>query len=171
MPSSWYVLPPRKTLNWLKYPEQEQAYPWPPYLVSTVFGVCLVVLSLTAINATGGALKIVFPVLDSPISSPVFAQYTMHALDITVTPFRQKGLAVAMVTFTLIRKTSQQTGSKRCPDPWCHAPLSLCTIDPYLLESHESVSFHQTWVNGLVSRNTLRHQKTDQTRTPIIASS
>ncbi|KAG8979679.1 hypothetical protein FRB94_011590 [Tulasnella sp. JGI-2019a] len=61
----------------------EQAYPRPPYMVATSFAVCTTMLGSTAINAT------------------VFAQYTMHALDIAVTSSRQKSLAVAMVTLAL----------------------------------------------------------------------
>ncbi|KAG8979683.1 hypothetical protein FRB94_011586 [Tulasnella sp. JGI-2019a] len=61
----------------------EQAYPYPRYFMPTVFAICSVILGSTAVSAT------------------VFAQYTMHALDIVVTPWRQKWLAVAMLSFCL----------------------------------------------------------------------
>ncbi|KAG8871614.1 hypothetical protein FRB97_008449 [Tulasnella sp. 331] len=62
----------------------EQAYPRPPYLVSTVFAACSVLLGYSA-----------------AISATVFAEYTLHAFSVQVTAMKQKGIAVAMVTFAL----------------------------------------------------------------------
>ncbi|KAG8979681.1 hypothetical protein FRB94_011588 [Tulasnella sp. JGI-2019a] len=62
----------------------EQAYLRPAYLVSTVFAVSSILLGYSA-----------------AISATIFAQYTLHAFDIMVTPLKQKGIAVAMVTFSL----------------------------------------------------------------------
>ncbi|KAF8905102.1 amino acid transporter [Gymnopilus junonius] len=61
----------------------EQAYPKPRFLISTAFAVTAVLTSFSASNAL------------------VFAQYTLSAFDIPITPRSQTTLAVAMVIVTV----------------------------------------------------------------------
>ncbi|KAF8756933.1 Amino acid permease [Rhizoctonia solani] len=58
----------------------EQAYPKPKYLVSTVFAMTTALLSYTGVSAT------------------VFARHILHGFDIEDTPFKQKSIALAMLT-------------------------------------------------------------------------
>ncbi|KDN44459.1 hypothetical protein RSAG8_05506, partial [Rhizoctonia solani AG-8 WAC10335] len=58
----------------------EQAYPKPKYLVSTVFALTTALLSYTGVSAT------------------VFARHILHGFDIEDTAFKQKGIALAMLT-------------------------------------------------------------------------
>ncbi|KAJ1304373.1 hypothetical protein OPQ81_005525 [Rhizoctonia solani] len=58
----------------------EQAYPEPKYLVSTVFAITTALLSYTGVSAT------------------VFARHILHGFDIEDTPFKQKAIALTMLT-------------------------------------------------------------------------
>ncbi|KAG8713238.1 hypothetical protein FRC11_012860, partial [Ceratobasidium sp. 423] len=58
----------------------EQAYPRPKYLVSTVFAITTALLSYTGVSAT------------------VFARHIIHGFDIEDTAFKQKAIALAMLT-------------------------------------------------------------------------
>jgi len=58
----------------------EQAYPRPKYLVSTTFAIVTVLLGY------------------SGVSSTVFAKHVLHALDVEITPLRQRSIAIAMIT-------------------------------------------------------------------------
>ncbi|CAE6519961.1 unnamed protein product [Rhizoctonia solani] len=58
----------------------EQAYPKPKYLVSTVFALTTALLSYTGVSAT------------------VFARHILHGFNIEDTAFKQKGIALAMLT-------------------------------------------------------------------------
>ncbi|CEL61091.1 High-affinity methionine permease OS=Saccharomyces cerevisiae (strain ATCC 204508 / S288c) GN=MUP1 PE=1 SV=1 [Rhizoctonia solani AG-1 IB] len=58
----------------------EQAYPKPKYLVSTVFAMTTALLSYTGVSAT------------------VFARHILHGFNIEDTPFKQKAIALTMLT-------------------------------------------------------------------------
>ncbi|CAE6411060.1 unnamed protein product [Rhizoctonia solani] len=58
----------------------EQAYPKPKYLVSTVFALTTALLSYTGVSAT------------------VFARHILHGFDIEDTAFKQRAIALAMLT-------------------------------------------------------------------------
>ncbi|KAG8844045.1 hypothetical protein FRB96_003309 [Tulasnella sp. 330] len=90
----------------------EQAYPRPRYMVATVFGIFTAMRYNAAITAT------------------VFAEYTMHALDVPVTPWRQKGLAIAMVTLVLGR--------------------IMCGLDPMVPQNNQHIGRDEADLYGIV---------------------
>jgi amino acid transporter len=61
----------------------EQAYPRPPLLFPMTYGIVSVVLSGSGINAI------------------VFAEHALDTFELEITPWRQRTLAVAMVTFSM----------------------------------------------------------------------